>query len=97
MVDFGNRLRRLREGAGINQTELAEKLGVTKAAISYYELRERIPSPDVIVRLAQIFHTTTDYLLGIEHQKMIDVSGLTDEDIKFILLAVETLKKKNRK
>ncbi len=97
MVDFGAKLKTLRKEAGITQTELAERLGVTKAAVSYYELQERIPSPDIIVRLAKIFHTTTDYLFGIEHQKMIDVTGLTDEDVKFILLAVETLRRKNEK
>ena len=68
MVDFGNRLKELRQRAGMTQKQLAEKLGVTSSVVSYYELSERNPAPDVVVKLASIFHVTADYLLGIEHE-----------------------------
>ena len=97
MVDFGNKLRTLRTQAGMSQTELAKKLNITKSVVSYYELQERTPSPDVLVQLADIFHVSTDYLLGLNHKKMIDVSDLTDEDFQFLLLTIETLRKKNGK
>lgn len=95
MVNFGETLKTLRTNAGMTQTELAKRLGITKSVVSYYELQERTPSPDVLIRLAEIFHVTSDYLLGIEHTKIIDVSDLTDEDIKFLLITIETLRKKN--
>ena len=97
MVNFGDMLKNLRTNAGMTQTELANRLGITKSVVSYYELQERTPSPDVLIRLAGIFRVTTDYLLGIDHKKMIDVSDLTDEDMKFLLLTIETLRKKNSK
>ncbi len=97
MVNFGERLRQLRTDAGITQTELARRLNITKSVVSYYELQERTPSPDVLVQLADIFHVTTDYLLGIDHKKMIDVTGLSDEDMRFLLITIETLRKKNSK
>ena len=97
MVDFGNKLRTLRMQAGMSQTELAKRLNITKSVVSYYELQERTPSPDVLVQLADIFHVSTDFLLGINHKKMIDVSDLTDEDFQFLLLTIETLRKKNSK
>ncbi len=97
MVDFGNKLRTLRTQAGMSQTELAKRLNITKSVVSYYELQERTPSPDVLVQLADIFHVSTDFLLGINHKKMIDVSDLTDEDFQFLLLTIETLRKKNSK
>lgn len=96
MVNFGDRLKSLRAGAGMSQTELARRLNITKSVVSYYERQERTPSPDVLVKLSQIFHTTTDYLLGVENKKMIDVSDLTDEDVRFILLTIETLRNKNK-
>ncbi len=96
MVNFGDRLKSLRTGAGMSQTELARRLNITKSVVSYYERQERTPSPDVLVKLSQIFHTTTDYLLGVENKKMIDVSDLTDEDVRFILLTIETLRNKNK-
>ena len=97
MVNFGEKLKTLRTEAGMTQTELAKRLSITKSVVSYYELQERTPSPDVLIQLADIFHVTTDYLLGIDHKKMIDVSDLSDEDMHFILITIETLRKKNKK
>lgn len=97
MVNFGDKLRALRTEAGMTQTDLAKRLNITKSVISYYELQERTPSPDVLIRLADIFHVSTDYLLGINHKKMIDVSDLSDEDVRFLLITIETLRKKNNK
>lgn len=97
MVNFGDKLKDLRKAAGMTQTELAKRLNVSKSVISYYELQERNPSPDVLIQLADIFHVTTDYLLGIDHKKMIDVSDLSDEDVRLLLITIETLRKKNKK
>lgn len=95
MVNFGNRLRTLRTDAGLTQAELAEKLSITKSVVSYYELQKRTPSPEILVRLAKIFHVITDCLLGVDHKKMIDVSDLTEEDMHLLLVTIETLRKKN--
>lgn len=97
MVNFGDKLRTLRTEAGMTQTDLAKRLNITKSVVSYYELQERTPSPDVLIKLANVFHVSTDYLLGINHKKMIDVSDLSDEDMRFLLITIETLKKKNNK
>lgn len=97
MVNFGDKLRALRTEAGMTQTDLAKRLNITKSVVSYYELQERTPSPDVLIQLADIFHVSTDYLLGINHKKMIDVSDLSEEDMRFLLITIETLRKKNNK
>ena len=97
MVDFGKKLRTLRTQAGMTQAELAKRLNITKSVVSYYELQERTPSPDVIIKLADIFHVSTDFLLGVNHNKMIDVSELSEEDVRFLLITIETLRKKNSK
>ncbi len=97
MVDFGEKLKTMRKEAGMTQKELADRLGITKSVVSYYELQERTPSPDVLIRLAGIFHVTTDYLLGIDQRKTIDVSDLSDDDMRFLLITIETLRKKNQK
>ena len=97
MVNFGDKLRNLRKEAGMTQSELAKRLNITKSVVSYYELQERTPSPDVLIQLANIFHVTADYLLDIEHKKLIDVSDLSEEDMHFLLITIETLRKKNTK
>ncbi len=94
MVDFGKRLKELRKASKMTQAELAKRLSVTKSVVSYYELQERTPSPEILIKLASVFHVTTDYLLGIEHKKMLDVSDLSEEDIKFLMITIETLKGK---
>lgn len=98
MVNFGKRLKELRKNAGLTQKQLADKIWVTKATISYYEQSERNPSPEILVKLAKVFHVTTDYLLGIEQkQRFLDVSGLSEEDIDLLQHTIDTLQKKNMK
>ena len=94
MVDFGSTLKRLRLQEGMTQQQLADKLGVTKSVVSYYELQERYPSPEVLFRMSYIFHVTTDYLLGLEHKEMLDLSELDDEDIITIRRMVTSLRNK---
>lgn len=98
MVDFGKRLRELRENAGLTQKQLAERIWVSKAAISNYELYERNPSPEVLLKLARVFNVSVDYLLGVEEKKqLLDVTDLTDEDIKLLEIMIEFMRKKNFK
>ena len=87
MVDFGTKLKDLRKQAGMTQQQLASQLGITKSVVSYYELSERVPSPEVLRSIALIFHVSTDYLLGIERSRTIDVSDLGEDDIKLCFAA----------
>ena len=84
MVDFGNTLKKLRTESGYTQQQLADRLGVTKSVVSYYELQERYPSPDILIKLASIFHVSTDYLLGLQKAATISLDGLGQEDIAVI-------------
>ncbi len=93
-MDFGKKLKELRLNAGLTQKQLAERIGVTKSVISFYELRERTPSPDILIKLSGVFHVTTDYLLGIERTKVIDVSDLTNDQIAMVQALVTTIRNK---
>ena len=98
MVDFGDRLKKLRQGEGLSQQQLADRLGVTKSVVSYYELRERYPSPEVLIKLSVIFHTSTDFLLGLEKGgESLDLSGLDAEDVVTVKRLVASLRKKTLK
>ena len=96
MVDFGTKLKELRKSAGLTQKQLADRLGVTSSVVSYYELAARTPSPDVLVKLAGIFHVSVDELLGLVPPQSfpLDISGLTDEDIQYLRQTIEILKRK---
>lgn len=96
MQDFGKRVKELRQRAGLTQQQLAERILVSKAAISNYELYERNPSPEILIKLARVFHVSTDYLLGIEEKtQVLDVSDLTDEDVEVLEQTAALLRKKN--
>jgi repressor LexA len=61
---LGNRIKALREREGLKQDELAKKLSVSPSAIGMYETNKREPNNEIIIKLAEYFHVTTDYLLG---------------------------------
>lgn len=94
MVDFGENLKALRQKAGLTQKQLADRLWISKATVSYYEQSLRCPSPEILVKLSNIFHVSTDYLLGIEDKKQtLDVTDLSDEDINLLQDIINRLRK----
>ena len=94
--DFGTRLKELRQHAWLTQKQLSEQIGVTKSVISFYELRERAPSPEILIKLASVFHVSSDYLLGIEKNRSIDIDGLDADDERAVRMIVAQLRKKNQ-
>ena len=65
-VIFGQRLKELRKEKGMSQQQLAQYFNTSKVTISAWELNKQEPCIDDIKKLATIFSTTTDYLLGFE-------------------------------
>lgn len=63
MSKFNERLKKLREESGITQNALAEKLGITPQSLSYY-FNGREPNYDLLIKIADYFHVSVDYLLG---------------------------------
>ncbi len=97
MVEFGSRLRQLRKDRKLTQQQLAELIGVKNSVISFYEVGERTPSPDVLRKLALALHVTADYLLGIERDATLDATGLDEEDRLVIQMMIGQLRKKNQR
>lgn len=95
MVDFGERLKKLRTQQHWTQELLAERLGVTKSAISTYENTLRLPTYDVMIKIARIFHVSTDFLLGIDKREVIDTTDLTEEQKQILALLVTQFKSNN--
>ena len=83
MSAIGENIRRLREQNGYSQAKLAEKVGVTRAAISQYENGTTIPRMGVIERMARLF--------GIPKSELIEnrveygyISIMTDDEEELI-------------
>lgn len=64
MESFPQRLRKLREERGMLQRELADKLNVSRVAVTQYEQGKRFPEWDTLRKIADIFGVSIDYLLG---------------------------------
>ena len=95
MINFGLRLRNLRTQRNLTQKQLANLLHIQDSIISAYENGARYPSLDVLISLTAVFHVTADYLLGIEQQITVDVSGLTDSQIQVVESIAAEFRKSN--
>lgn len=87
MATLGQRIRLLREERGLGQKEIGGLLGVSVSSIGKYENDERTPSPTAIVKLADFFGVSTDYLLGrseIRNPLQTAYPGLPEEAIREI-------------
>lgn len=81
---FSERIRQLRIMRNLNQQELASKLGVSKQSVSNWENNNIAPSIEQILKIADFFHTSVDYIVGREDRKVIDVTDYDEKTISFI-------------
>jgi len=66
-MNISVRIQTLRKNRGISQEELADKIGVSRQAVSKWESEQSTPDIDKIILLSNYFDVTTDYLLkGVE-------------------------------
>ena len=94
--NFGENLKHLRKSRDLTQRDFGAKVSLSKAVVSKYENGMGYPSFDVLVRIAQYFGVTTDYLLGVSRGKAVDVSGLTESQISIIHQLIAEFKLANR-
>ena len=72
-MNISENIRQLRIAKGINQVELAKELGVTKQCVSNWENDNILPSIEMLIKIADFFGVSTDFLLGITKEKVIDI------------------------
>lgn len=65
MDNYYPRLKDLREDHDLSQQQIADLLGMKQPQYSRYERGLRDIPTDVLIRLAQFYHTSTDYILGL--------------------------------
>jgi transcriptional regulator with XRE-family HTH domain len=90
---LSQKIRQLRQFKGISQVELGNALGVTKQCVSNWENDNIQPSIETLIKLAEYFEVTTDYLLGLQKAELLDVSGLPAEIVSHLRNFVADYKK----
>lgn len=95
MPNIAKRLIQLREKNHLSQTDVARRLQVTPALISAYEKQERKPSIERLIDLADIYHTTTDYILGrvniTDNTILLDVTHLNEGQIDILRKLIDDM------
>lgn len=95
MFDFGLRLRSLREASRLSQEQLGKKVGRSKSVISSYENNIKFPPAEILVQMAVIFNVSLDYLVGIDKNEMVPISGLSEAQKALIRLIACEFKDNN--
>ena len=98
-MNLNENIRKLRTAKGINQVEFAKRMGVTKQCVSNWENDNILPSVEMLVKIADFFCVSTDYLLGLSDRKTLVVEGLADEELAYIqgIIKSITAPRKERK
>ena len=87
------RIKELRTAQGLTQVEFANNLSVSKQAVSNWENNNIQPSVDMLIKIADYFGVTTDYLLGRSNDNSLDVSDLPQEAVAHIQMIISDIKK----
>lgn len=91
---FAEKVILLREKNNISQQELANEIGITRQSLSLYENGQRTIRSDVLLKIADFFNVTTDYLLGktaaqtieADTRAVCDYIGLSEKAVENIRL-----------
>ncbi|HCJ4262186.1 TPA: helix-turn-helix domain-containing protein [Listeria innocua] len=100
---FSTRLSELRKKKGFSQYKLADELGFSRGQVANYEQGTREPDYQTLLKIADFFNVSTDYLLGRDENNLGDTiaahidSNATEEDIKEILAYIDEKRKEHTK
>lgn len=87
---FAENIRELRTSSKLTQTEFAEKINVTQAALSAYEKGTRQPTYETLISISKMFYVSIDWLCGLSDRKHIQHQEY--QDVFKELVKISTIK-----
>ena len=107
MATFADKLKTLRQSADLSQQDLADRLEISKSAVSMYEQGKREPNFELLLKIAGIFQVSTDDLLGpfeINQDNLadltlaahLDTSDLSQDELEDVADYIRFLRSKRR-
>ena len=97
-MNIMNRIRELREDGDLRQIDVARATGIDQKTLSNYETEKTFPDSYSIIRLAEFFNVTTDYLLGVSNFNFSNRENIIDEisEIESKLRGIKKFIEKNK-
>ena len=92
LFSLADRIKSLRERAGLTQADIARQIGISRSGVNSWEMGLSVPSTQYIVELAKKFKVSTDYLLGMDDTSSISISGLTDKQVAVLIDIIDCFK-----
>lgn len=80
-MSFGNKLREIRKQYNLVQKDMCEKLSMDQSTYSRYETDERLPTMDIVNRVADTFNVSLDWLMQSESKTVIFENGSTNHGV----------------
>ena len=93
ILNVADRIRYMREKNNLTQTDLANRLGISRSAVNAWEMSLSSPSIVNIIEMSKVFHVTADYLLSASEKLLVDISDLDNEQREIVLKLIDCLRK----
>lgn len=94
-MTLNENIKKLRLARNLSQVDLAKALGVTKQSISNWENNNIQPSVDMLIRISDFFSVSTDFILGLESRRYIEITGLTDCQLAHVTAIINDIRGTN--
>ena len=89
IIKIGEKINELRNKNNITQLALAKELGVSRSSVNAWEMGISMPTIERLIDIAQYFHVSIDYLLGLDNRLTIDISSLNEKEKTMIYNLIE--------
>lgn len=89
IIKIGEKINELRNKNNITQLALAKELGVSRSSVNAWEIGISMPTIDRLIDIAEYFHVSVDYLLGLNDRLTIDISSLNEKEKTMIYNLIE--------
>ena len=89
IIKIGEKINELRNKNNITQLALAKELGVSRSSVNAWEMGISMPTIDRLIDIAEYFHVSVDYLLGLNDRLTIDISSLNEKEKTMIYKLIE--------
>lgn len=91
---ISDKIKELRNRSNMSQVKLSKALNVSRPTVNAWEMGISMPTIKYVIEMSKIFNTTTDYILEINNENLLNLSDLSKKQIKAILDIIDCLKNK---